>query len=66
MVVAPRTEEKDTKPSFKDSFVDEYTELLGEDGFAAYKDVASRYAPKAIRVNTSKITVSDLRSRLGD
>jgi NOL1/NOP2/sun family putative RNA methylase len=66
MSVAPTTPEKNHLPEWKDSFVEEYTMLLGEDGFESYKDVASRYAPKAIRVNTYKADVSDVKERLED
>jgi NOL1/NOP2/sun family putative RNA methylase len=66
MVVAPETEQKDSLPEFKEAFRKEYTELLGSDGFEDYRDMASRYAPKAIRVNTTKIGVDALLRRLED
>lgn len=63
---APQTAKKDTEPSYKDEFVSEYTEILGEDGFEAYKERASRYPPKAIRVNTRKISCDRIEERLDD
>jgi len=66
MSVAPETPEKDHVPDWKDSFVEEYSSLLGEDGFASYQEHARRYAPKAIRVNTYKTDVEAVKRRLSD
>ncbi|MDD9954070.1 MAG: RsmB/NOP family class I SAM-dependent RNA methyltransferase [Candidatus Woesearchaeota archaeon] len=48
---------------FKDAFIERYKELLGDD-FDEFLKYSLTYARKAIRVNTLKISVADLKKKL--
>lgn len=51
--------------NLKPEFEERYKELMGKD-YEAFLDYSSRYINKAIRVNTLKISVEDLKKRLKD
>lgn len=50
---------------FKEDFKDRYQKLLG-DNYTAFEEISQKYINKAIRVNTLKISVEDLKKRLED
>ena len=51
------------KPELKPAFVERYQELLGED-YDKFVEYTYSYLNRGIRVNTLKISVSDLKKRL--
>lgn len=51
---------KDT-PEFKQKFIDRYSQLTD---FEVFKDISLRFLRRAIRVNTLKISVEDLKKRI--
>lgn len=58
-------DEKISRPlELKPEFISRYKDLLGEEGFACFKEFSNKYIRKTIRVNTLKISVSALKKRL--
>lgn len=58
--------DKTNRPEFKEKFVEEYTEGFGEDWVSKFIDVCNHHPAKAIRVNTAKISVDELKDQLHD
>jgi NOL1/NOP2/sun family putative RNA methylase len=64
--VMVETPYKEEKPTFKESFETTYTQLLGPEGFEEYRDMCCRYPPKAVRVNTTKTSISAFKEGLNE